>query len=613
MSNNIPLFIVQFIEYLLEAKLAEIENRNTVGITNINSFSSKVYIPNEIEKIYKRRLEYLLLLPEKNEILDFIFLLTELKGRMTSEQYLLAFNENKAATEILQEKRIVKLDSKGEYVFVHETMYLFFNQLLLKKGHTKARIAKLLLSLQNSTQFSLSNLHIGKLYYWNRENNQAKSCLGIYAEKIERIENLSNLNVDISLYDYLYIIFSLYQKDKDKTKLLKNIITTRIYIALHHFSPTIAVNECDEALHRARENKYLANDKALHYAILAQKAHALLNAGQHSDGERTLNNLLSSLLVEPNLFDLGTKFDLYDRLCSINIKNNRIQSAENYNYLSLSTAKKKGDLGLEIIAHRTSSKLNFYINPLLAWESLEYVENLTKNGTFERIRTSNQVAILNYKMVYDVSCDYENIYKEASILLDRALKNTYSMVALRCYITMAACCFFFEKEKHRYKRTKELISNGIDSSIRFGMANYIWQFYNLLAIVDMKLDFEPDHVKKLFNTVYLILAKQNLLFFGTGEMCYGSIQAISNVGFFLQKYSLESEFNYRMSAVSYEGSSEICDYNCDKPSCGNFCPNNKETLRIEYKNAQNKRLLYSKIPPEHLLRDPISKYFIVLL
>lgn len=45
LSMKNPLFIVQYIEYLLDCNLVKLQNRNTVGIININQFHSKCFIP----------------------------------------------------------------------------------------------------------------------------------------------------------------------------------------------------------------------------------------------------------------------------------------------------------------------------------------------------------------------------------------------------------------------------------------------------------------------------------------------------------------------------------------------------------------------------------------
>lgn len=612
MSNNVPLFIVQFIEYLLEAKLVEVVNRNTVGITNISSFSSKLYIPDQIEKIYHKRLDYVNKLPEREHLLHILFVLTELNGHLTAETYLQLFNEKKIYVDILIEKRLIKIDGEGDYIFCHETLYLYFKNILNHDVKMKTKVATSLLLDHFNRSFLLSDLHKGKLYYWLKQTKYAKKHFDNIVNIIENISNFSNVNIDVSVYDYLYIIYSLYQRTKGKTKLLKNIITTRIYISLHHFSPTSAIKECDEALIRIEKNAALAKDSSLTYTVLTQKAHALLNAGQYIDGERILNHLLSSVLVQPNMFDLRTKFDLYDRLCSIHTKNNNVRTAKNFNVLSFQTAKSKHDISLEIIAHRTRSKLYFYLDPAEAWKSLLEVDKLTENREFERIRVNNKISMLIHSIVFDSTCDYEKAHYEAGLLLEVSLQNSYNFVVTRCYIAMAVSSYLHENQKGLYKKTKNLISNGIDASFRIGAASNIWQFYNLWSIIDSNLDYSSDHVQRLFTTVYSILAKQDLLFLGDKQMCYGSIQAISNIGFFLRNYGSESEFYTRMSTVSFQGNPEICDYQCGKASCSNICPNNKKQLQIEFQRAKKKQLLFVEQEPVHLLRDQKTQYFIVL-
>ena len=71
-SAGNPFYIVQFVEYLLEINFATLLNRNTVGLTNINTFSSKKYIPKKIEDLIKKRQKSLMKLENGDKCIFFL-------------------------------------------------------------------------------------------------------------------------------------------------------------------------------------------------------------------------------------------------------------------------------------------------------------------------------------------------------------------------------------------------------------------------------------------------------------------------------------------------------------------------------------------------------------
>lgn len=65
-ANGNPLYVTQFIEYLLDKKLIYIANRNSVGIIDTNHFYSKEGIPKTVYEIYECRFKTLNKLFDKN-------------------------------------------------------------------------------------------------------------------------------------------------------------------------------------------------------------------------------------------------------------------------------------------------------------------------------------------------------------------------------------------------------------------------------------------------------------------------------------------------------------------------------------------------------------------
>lgn len=83
-ANGNPLYVTQFIEYLLDKKLIYIANRNSVGIIDTNHFYSKEGIPKTVYEIYECRFKTLNKLFDKN-LYDFLTLFYFYHGEINDD------------------------------------------------------------------------------------------------------------------------------------------------------------------------------------------------------------------------------------------------------------------------------------------------------------------------------------------------------------------------------------------------------------------------------------------------------------------------------------------------------------------------------------------------
>ena len=609
-SKNNPLYIVQFVEYLLEEKLVHLKNRNTVGISNISTFAAKVYIPDEIHLLYKNRCNNLKTTDNGNFLYEFLLILSFLGGNISFEKTIRFFNEDMTNFAELVKRSFIKIDQNGLVSFIHESLYLFFNKLLDNDSHLKRLVSESILNKFSFFQDSLSLNDQGKLAVWRDDYSNAKLYFSDTINKLREINNYSNINLDPSIYDYLYVIYSIFE-DTNDTDLLKNLILTRIYITLHYKAPINAITECDFAIEKTQKTKALANDKALYYTILEQKAHSMFHAGLLADGELILKELQIKWLLNNMDFNTATVFDMLDRLSGVYIKYNIFDLAESYNKLSFRVSENAKNNKIKTIAYLTKSKINFYINPNKSLKCLDELLKLLLDEPSQRIECSAKLSNLVINAVHQKNFNWESGMNDALDLLNIAITNGYTTSIIRAYMLLAVCAYKTETSPI-YESTRAFIEKGIDTSIKFGVSTYIWQFYNLLGIVEMNLGFSNNHIYKTFMTSFSMLAKQNLLYLGTLELCYGNILAISNVGFFLQSHNFESEFYKQMSKITYKNIVQLCDYDCERPDCGFICNDSIKNLKSEYQKAQNKNILFSNNYSQYLLRDEKTKYFIIL-
>ena len=618
-SMNNPLYIVQYIEYLLDASIVELKNRNTVGILNIDTFPTKDSIPDEIGKIYKKRLEHLILIYGENEHLILLLLLTVFGGEISLNLVHSYFSSDSNTVEELIQKRFIKYSENKTIQFIHESLFIYFKSLLEKTKKYKLLIARQIVDNDKIFMDFLSNYEIGRLYIWLNQKKKAKKCFLDGVNEIANLSNYSNINVDINIYDYLYDIFKLYIKGNHSIS--KKALVVRIYITLHHFAPMVAVCECEKAFSLIQKNSDCQSDDAFINVINSLKAHALLNAGHLSDGELVLKELLSEYLVNPEKFDRQSLFDIIDRLASVYIKFNSYNLAHNYVEWEVKIAEQVnqeyGTKSLLAIAHRTRSKLFFFQSAKECQKSLNIVNQLPEQESSERIHCSNTLSQHIYDMYYDMNCNWLKINSSAEEIHKTATKRSFDRVLVRSDMILSVCALKLAENRTDLSVARTIVERGIDASIRLGIPGYIWQFYNLLAIIDTRLEYDVNHLNQLFETIFAQLSKQNLLYLGNQQLCFCNLLAISNIGAFLQSHFSVSIFKQKMSTISYSGFLPSCNYNCSDIQCGYTCSIDNKYLNEQYQLAEKKCLLFTKETPLlsnlkslNLLRDDVTEYFI---
>lgn len=606
-SGNNPLYIVQFIEYLLDEKIAHIVNRNTIGIVDIAKFKARDSIPDAINEIYEKRICNLIQCAnEKNiDYLEFLFVLAVFNGQLSISTAKKSFDTNNEKADFLQIRKFI-VQKNNKYEFYHESILLYVQNMLKKNKKYRVGIAKYLLSFQSEALSNLPHFTKGRLYLWNGDNNKALKVFKPIVDDISQTDNISNIEIDTGIYEYLDDILELFRDNEQYRELIKKIIQIKIYIILHHFVPMNAVKECNSCLNYISKSQNLKDDVKLTYTILSQKAHSLLNSGMNLDGELILKELQAKWLLAKEFFDYQTEFDMMDRLCAVYIKFNCHEIAADYSSLELLTAKNSNNYALEAIAYRTRSKLFYLNNKIECYKSLDAVDKCLKKSPSFRIEVNNNIYRAIVDLTYDTSKNYDKIIDNIKALVSITLQHNLNRGIIQSHMVLSAA--YLKRGNHEdIVLAKKIATTAIDYSIRLGIPSYLWQLYNILGIIDTRLKQNTNTIKQDFETAFDILDKQNLLYIGKGELCFSNILAISNIGIFLSKHSFQKYFNQKMSMITYSEIS-VTDMAIEHKNQG-FT---KDELIVLYEKATNKELLFSHSKPAKLLRDDKTKYFIAL-
>jgi hypothetical protein len=603
-SMNNPLYIIQYVEYLIGEKLVYIVNKNTVSIDDASSFNSKKYIPEGIVEIYKRRINNLE--SESNEFnnfVEFLYILSVYDGEIKKSTALRLYDEEYNVIPHLINRCFI-IQENDSYRFIHESLFLYIKEHMNSK--IKKKIASLLISKLILPEIGLSDYILGRLFIWNNMYSEARQKFLPIIQSTKKYTGISNLNVDMTTYEFLYDVYEAFKKDIAFKEEIKTILNTRIYITLHHLIPFNAVEECDYCLSLTSKSNLLRNDKKFVSSIISQKAHALLNSGKNTDGQLVLHELQSMWLASSENLESKTLFDVMDRLSAIYIKLNCHEIAENYNNLSISVAEKSNSYSNIAIAYRTRSKL-FYLNEYQKCEeALNKVDDILSKHPAPRIKINNEIYRATLCFSYNKFDDFDEIINKVALINQESLDKKYNRATIQSLMLLSAI-YLKRGRVHDLKVAKGKATRAIDYSVKFGIPSYMWQLYNLLGIISTKTKENIDDTRRYFETVYSILDSQGLLYLGYKNICYSNILAISNIGFFWRKYDSESFFNEKFSKIKYYGK--------EKELESNGIPKGKITNRqlIElYAKAKNGKILFSNDNQINFLRDDETGYFIAL-
>ncbi|MCH5162737.1 MAG: AAA family ATPase [Clostridiales bacterium] len=601
LSMNNPLFIVQFIEYMLDVRIVKLINRNTVGIIDINRFHEKEFIPKKIEHIYKRRIENLLNAPDGINLLNFLYKLALCNGKFQRVECYKYFDCNYDYIDKLKEHRFIQ---NGKYIsFFHESFFLYIKKRIENARKLRKSLASDILG-KYDIEKKLNNFLLGRLCVYANKNETATNYFENIISWIDRIDNISNLNVNLDYYDYLFDIFELSRQNFSFYEIAKKALIARVYITLHHFAPINAANECDIAI--SLINKYnLSNDKRTLLSILELKAHALMNAGLYANGEALLKEIQVNWILDKKILDNKTLFDMYDRLSSVYRHFNLKELAIKYNELSRVLADDLNDAHLQMLSNRTKYKIHLYLDRNIAEESLKETNDLNKITPLQRIKTDNDLDLCGLKILNNNSNNNDQIIEEIKLLHNYSDKQGFNRAKIHSYFLLAVC-YLLKGDENSITTAGQYVEEAINLSATFGIVGYMWRLYNLDAIIKTRLNADFQVIHKTFNTVFDILRNRGLLYIGNCDLTHGNILAISNYGFHLQEQRFESFFYEKMSLITFNMQNRLL---CKIAK--NDAHPLSEYLVQQYQRAKNKMVLFVESQPK-LLRDSETGYIIIL-
>lgn len=607
-SNNNPLFIIQFIEYLLDIDIAHLINKEAVGIANIEKFTSNVYIPTKIEELYENRRLNLFLNNNGNNIQNLLMILAYINKPLPYNAFETVLHiEQSEVNELLVRKLIKFTDyKKREIWFSHESIYLFYNEYFKKEDPLKLRCSNIILN-DSFLLSKLSDFRIGELYFNIGEYEKAKKYFLPIISFCETIDNYTTCSTDINFLPFLDIVFYI-MHNTGNDRLLDNCLIYKIYTTLHYFTPVHAIEVCNEIENKIKKISCLRNNNKLINTISTLKSHSYVNSGQLVNAESGYQKLICNFIMKPADFDRKTAFDMFDRLAGLYIRYNNFGVAKNYNALSKKYALSINDVTLLGLVEITKAKMFFYNDTNKSLIHLNNAKLYLDSGEAHRNQLHNNITIAAYQVLYtlnDVNA-LEKHFETVYAYLRDAISMQYPGLIIRSYLLLG----IIDLKCDKYDSSINFINKGIDASIQYGLPSYIWMLFNIKFILSVKQKKDIEYQDKLVEIIYFLLKKQNLLFLGCRDYTYGNIPVITNIARFYTIHKFESEFYKKFSCITFLNRSTNFEmYNTiSKKSIVNT---ERDRLKDEYQRVQKGKLLYMD---ENIIYDALDNetgYFIV--
>lgn len=201
--------------------------------------------------------------------------------------------------------------------------------------------------------------------------------------------------------------------------------------------------------------------------------------------------------------------------------------------------------------------------------------------------------------------------------MDVCIKNNFANSVVRTYMLLAVLYYYSEidRQKNKFFLATKYIEKGIDMSIKFGISTYIWQFYNLKAIISVRQHQNLSKQKALFDTIFNILKKQNLTYLGNLDFTYGNILALTNIMFFYRNNFSENNFYQKINMLTITDSSDTCDFDCKKITCQYECRTSLKMYQKEWNKLSilkdKQSILFGNMNEKYTLQDSTGYYIIL--
>jgi hypothetical protein len=556
LGQNNPFVIIEFLQYLLDAQIARLLSRRTVGILNPEVFAGRNGLPATVEELYDRRLASLQeaahgwLATEFLTVASFFGFVIETEARRA---FFDDVEDGQECWALLCERRFVREDTTShKMTFAHENL-LHHVRRMARLPENAMNAAALILD-RPGTAKRLDKFDLGEVYYLHQDFSKASECFYEILGRIRKVTNFSSEEIDERYFGYIPALFRVAKAVGESKADLSKIALAYGYMGVHNYPLMVAEKACATASEMLAE-LYPKEGAGLRFKVAVRqlRAHALQNMG------RTGLALQEMLEIEARLSEEGydwpeVEYDLYDRLQEYYRKSNHEEMARFYGRKAGASVKRAGDEKMLASHLITESLLWMYSGEQEARRRAAEAHQASKHVGIRRLITYTRLTELVVESLYSRQdpAVLKDICDEARAILRDAAVSSFSDSIMRVELLLGtlalSCC---DDPDERRAMAWYYITSGQANSIRFGHGLFDWAFDNLAAVIDLDDRSKSDEdVRLRFRSCLERLKKRGLTFLGAQSGTYPNSFAISNIVRFFGQFQESAGMELIRSAVS---------------------------------------------------------------
>lgn len=544
-GENVPFFIVQSIEYMLETGIAVLLSRESVGIPNPAVFGSRTGFPAAMKAILEGRVTALDALPEGQRLRHFLEV-SSFFGQLIPqdlELVLLGDVPFDNAEALLVGRRFLKRADDGSLEWYHENI-LHLMQELVHEGGGAALLAQEIASSPALFKH-FAGWRAGRILSEAGRHRDAWPYFTTIGSLADGMTNFSSVNVDPTCFDYLPPAFESAVACGEPPSRLIRLLLLQTYIAVHHRSGRHGPETAVQALSRLSRVSAEETELLEARAKLSQlRAHGLMDIGEIGPATKLFLELEGtvkqpdSVLRQPDLL-----FDLYNRLQDIYRMHNHLEVCERYGELANRLAlQSSGEL--QAVSMLDNAIVYHYINTgqciRLHEEALTFARTFGAKRHVAHIEVGLIVASLS-----EAGSDVErlkNLMARTTEVLRNALDNSYGALLARIYLTLATVAHLLaEHGVTSWSAVDKYIELSLNAAVTYRAGYDVWMIYNLKAIVALRAGRPVKEAGAYFATALRLLRRSTLLFLGNLDLTFENIIVLSNILRFLSDHGTERE------------------------------------------------------------------------
>jgi type II secretory pathway predicted ATPase ExeA len=535
-SENVPFFVIQAIEYLLEVGVAQLVNRSEVGIPHIERFSAKEYIPDTVEKLYALRLSALERLQDGPAMLDFLTT-QSFFNHVVHPVIMREALDPDAAADILRElieRRFLEVGADGAITFAHENLLAVLRARARQPAH-RIRAGKLVLSRPALFQ-RLDDLDQGEVLFLSEMYEEALARFDRIVIAVRAIVSFSSEELEVRFFRYIDAVFEAALRCGADPDLLKKIILAKAYMGIHNYPLYLGTVACDTALEQLQRIDLPTEERSVVDLEIRQlQAHGLLNMGRTTQSSGIMLEL--DQLVRTNAYLAARPelvFDLYDRLQELYKKLNHATVAASFGQMARRVAESCTNetlAGKLLACHSiTEVGMHIYRDPRRARETAAWAYDVCVQYGAARFEPYMRLSKYVSRALADRrQATWRAILPDATALLREVAVLGFPDSLMRAQLFVATLTFLTRPDDDAaIDAAEKHVQAGINNCAKFGNGLFIWLFYNLAAVLCDTRRAKRQTVSDLFNSAIRELERQSLLFVGRRDICYPSVFVISN-------------------------------------------------------------------------------------